>query len=84
MPDALPLAPLVVKERVSVVRLHGEACFYCGVVNKSLRAAGEVLVLGGTRVWQFVTCGCQNTVGVTGSYRQDPRDRATGPGAWPT
>lgn len=60
MPGSLPLAPTVIEGRVSVVRLHGEACFYCGAVNKTLRAAGQVVVRGRTRVWQVATCGCCN------------------------
>jgi hypothetical protein len=59
MPDALPLTPTVIDGSVSIVRLHGEACFDCGSVNKTLRAAGHVVVRGSTRVWQVVTCGCR-------------------------
>jgi hypothetical protein len=59
MPEALPLAPTVVDGRVSIVRLHGEACFFCGAVNKTLRTAGPVVVRGDTHVWQIVTCGCR-------------------------
>jgi hypothetical protein len=59
MPNALPLVPTVVDERVSLVRLHGEACFHCGTVNKTLRTAGHVVVRGSTRVWKIVTCGCR-------------------------
>ncbi|MYS77845.1 hypothetical protein GTY88_46605 [Streptomyces sp. SID5926] len=33
MPNALPPAPTVIEGRVSIVRLHGEACFDCGAVN---------------------------------------------------
>ena len=60
MPDALPLAPIVIEGRVSIVRLHGEACFDCGAVSKTLRAAGHVAVRGSARVWQIVTCGCRS------------------------
>jgi hypothetical protein len=60
MPEALPLTPPVVDGRMSIVRLHGEACFYCGAVNKTLRTAGHVVVRGDTRVWQVVTCGCRS------------------------
>jgi len=62
MPKALPLAPTIVDERVSIVRLHGEACFHCGAVTKTLRAAGHVVVRGGSRVWAIVTCGCRSEV----------------------
>ncbi|EST24407.1 hypothetical protein [Streptomyces roseochromogenus] len=60
MPDTLSLAPTVIDGRVSIVRLHGEACFDCGAVNKTLREAGHVVVRGSTRVWQIVTCGCRS------------------------
>lgn len=62
MPDVLPLAPTVIDGRVSIVRLHGEACFDCGAVSKTLRAAGHVTVRGGIRTWQIVTCGCRRKV----------------------
>jgi hypothetical protein len=60
MPEALPLTPTVVDGHVSIVRLHGEACFHCGAVNKALCTAGHVVVRGDTRVWQIVTCGCRS------------------------
>lgn len=60
MPNALPLEQTVLDGPVSIVRLHGEACFDCGAVDKTLRAAGHVVVRGGTRVWQIVTCGCRS------------------------
>ncbi len=43
----------------SIVRLHGEACFYCGAVHTDLYPAGSVStpVPGGVRVWQIVACG---------------------------
>jgi hypothetical protein len=59
MPNALPLEPTVIDGPVSIVRLHGEACFDCGAVNKTLRAAGHVVVRGSTRAWQIVMCGCR-------------------------
>ncbi|MFB7595777.1 hypothetical protein [Streptomyces sp. NPDC056160] len=62
MPDALPLAPTVIEGRVSIVRLHGEACFDCGAVNKPLREAGQVVVQGSSHVWHIVTCGCRPRV----------------------
>jgi hypothetical protein len=64
MPDALRIAPTVIDEQVSIVRLHGEACFHCGAVHKALRAAGHVVVRGGTRVWRVVTCGCRSKAAV--------------------
>ncbi|MGY1498522.1 hypothetical protein ACW4TU_18315 [Streptomyces sp. QTS52] len=63
MPDALPLAPTVIDGGVSIVRLHGEACFDCGAVGKDLRAAGAVVICGSARVWQTVTCGCRRNAG---------------------
>lgn len=62
MPHALALAPTVIDGPVSIVRLHGEACFDCGAVAKALREAGNVVVRGSTRVWPIVTCGCRNKV----------------------
>ncbi len=62
MPNALPLAPTVVDSSVSIARLHGEACFDCGAVGKSLRAAGNVVVRGSTRVWRIFRCGCRRKV----------------------
>lgn len=46
MPDAPPLTPQVVQSDVSVIRLHGMACFDCGAVNRRLRAAGQVVLRG--------------------------------------
>jgi len=59
MNDAIPPAPTMIEGGVSIARLHGEACFDCGAVTKTLRAAGHVVVRGGARVWQIVTCGCR-------------------------
>ena len=58
VPDSL--APTLIEGRISAVRLHGEACFHCGAVTKTLRAAGHVVVRGGARVWQILTCGCRS------------------------
>lgn len=60
MYDALDVAPTVITRRVSIVRLHGEACFDCGAVHKTLHSAGHVVLSGGTRVWEIFTCGCRN------------------------
>ncbi|MDT0377561.1 hypothetical protein RM572_02070 [Streptomyces sp. DSM 42041] len=45
-------------EHVSIVRLHGEACFYCGAALGRLRPAGSntTPVPGGTREWLLVAC----------------------------
>lgn len=64
MPDVLPRAPVVIHGRVSLVPLHGEACFDCGAIHKTLRAAGHVVIRGSNRVWETVTCGCRSE-GVT-------------------
>jgi hypothetical protein len=43
---------------VSIARLHGEACWWCGAVQTTLRTVGEVStpVDGGHRVWPIVAC----------------------------
>lgn len=64
MRNALPLEPTVIDGPVSIVRLHGEACFHCGAVRKALCAAGHVVVRGSTRVWRIVTCGCRRRAAV--------------------
>lgn len=45
-------------ETTSIVRLYGEACFYCGAVHTELFPAGTVQtpVEGGARVWPIVAC----------------------------
>ncbi|MEV5989537.1 hypothetical protein AB0L85_32095 [Streptomyces sp. NPDC052051] len=58
MANALRLTPMVIDGPVSIARLHGEACFDCGTVGKTLRAAGHVVVRGNSRVWQVAMCGC--------------------------
>jgi hypothetical protein len=43
---------------VSIARLHGEACWHCGAVTRSLAAAGEIVLADGPdREWPVVTCG---------------------------
>jgi hypothetical protein len=81
MPDALPPEPEVIEGPVSIVRLHGEACLFCGAVDKTLRATGHVVVRGSARVWQIVTCGC----GVNGEHTDctPRRPLATAPGRGP-
>ncbi len=59
MSEALALPPTAIDRPVSIARLHGEACFHCGAVSKTLHAAGHITLAGGTRVWPVVTCGCQ-------------------------
>lgn len=60
MHDKFSSPPAVIDGRVSIARLHGEACFDCGAVGKALRASGHVVVRSTPRVWPIVTCGCQN------------------------
>lgn len=59
MPTNQTDAPTVVNRRVSIVRLHGEACFHCGAVSRPLRTAGEVVVRGCLRIWPIRVCGCK-------------------------
>lgn len=61
MSEASPPQPASVQGPVSIARLHGEACFYCGAVTKTLHAAGHVTLNGADRVWPIVTCGCYPT-----------------------
>jgi hypothetical protein len=84
MQEARSLTPTVVDRRVSIVRLHGEACFDCGAVNKPLRVAGEVVVRGATRVWQIRSCGCRRgaprKTQPAGGATQNPATARTAPG----
>lgn len=43
---------------VSIVRLHGEACFTCGAVHAKLTPAGTVttIVDGTDHEWPIVAC----------------------------
>ncbi|MFD5286253.1 hypothetical protein [Streptomyces rubrogriseus] len=56
MPNALPSAPAVIEGRVSIVRLHGEACFDCGAVNivEPDPAAVRILTPGPSRAGDAV------------------------------
>lgn len=85
MSDMLVLPPVVVDRSVSIVRLHGEACFDCGAVNKPLRAAGLVVVRGHERVWQVRSCGsCRGPAParqLAGSTERSPATARTAPGA---
>jgi hypothetical protein len=84
MPDAPPLTPQVVDHDVSIVRLHGMACFDCGAVNRRLRAAGQVVVRGCSHVWPIRTCGCRPEAGTrtaSGTARKTPRAAVTAPGS---
>lgn len=54
-PDAL----LRIEDPVSIARLHGRACWYCGAVARGLRPIGRVQRKIGTRVRTVVSCGCR-------------------------
>ncbi|GFE06823.1 hypothetical protein Scani_30910 [Streptomyces caniferus] len=43
---------------VSIVRLHAEACYWCGTAHSPLTPAGSVTtpVEGGVREWFIVAC----------------------------
>jgi hypothetical protein len=45
-------------ERISIVRLHGEACFSCGAASSRLHPAGSVTtpMPDGAREWPIVAC----------------------------
>lgn len=60
MAAAALVAEGIVHSDISIVRLHGEACFYCGTARRPLRAAGSVAV---TLAWVVVTCGCDRQGG---------------------
>jgi hypothetical protein len=59
MVEVSTAVPPVAVPETSIVRLHGEACFYCGAVHTTLHPAGTVQtpVEGGVRVWPIVACG---------------------------
>ncbi len=43
-------------QAVSIVRLHGEACWHCGATLGELFAAGHITLPGQDRVWPVVVC----------------------------
>lgn len=49
---------------VSIARLHGRACWYCGAVARELSAVGRVRLAARARVWTVVSCGCHAAVRV--------------------
>lgn len=55
---------LPVEGPVSIARLHGRACWYCGAVARGLSAAGSVQLAPDARVWTVVSCGCHSKVRV--------------------
>ena len=62
MSTAEPATPVLVQGPVSIARRHGEACFHCGAVARTLYADGCITVIGSERVWPIVTCGCRRQV----------------------
>ncbi|MFE3124483.1 hypothetical protein ACFXHD_13805 [Streptomyces hydrogenans] len=53
------MAPeLVAGQQVSIARLHGRACWYCGTVTTKMKPAGTVTLAGTTQEWPVVSCGC--------------------------
>lgn len=50
--------PPVIDREVSIARLHGEACWFCGDALRRLYPAGSIRtsVDGGYRVWQVAAC----------------------------
>jgi hypothetical protein len=54
---------LPVNGPVSIARLHGRACWYCGAVARGLKTAGHVQLAAGARVWTVVSCGCHAKAG---------------------
>lgn len=54
----LPTAPPAPPD-ISIVRLHGEACWWCGAALGTLHPAGSVTTAfteGGCREWFIVAC----------------------------
>ncbi|GAB2800266.1 hypothetical protein GCM10027091_35080 [Streptomyces daliensis] len=58
MSKAASTAPDVAHQRISIARLHGEACIDCGAVHQRLFPAGTLRTMTerGARVWSVVTC----------------------------
>jgi hypothetical protein len=53
------MAPMLVEGPVSIARLHGEACWHCGAVTRSLTPVGEIVLADGpAHEWPIVSCGC--------------------------
>jgi hypothetical protein len=59
MADEQAVAPAPVDGPVSIARLHGLACFYCGSVTRTMYADGHIILVGNDTVWPIVTCGCR-------------------------
>ncbi|MFF0428527.1 hypothetical protein ACFYUJ_29555 [Streptomyces sp. NPDC004520] len=50
--------PMFVDRRVSIARLHGQACWHCGAVTRSLVPAGTIVHGDSVTEWPIVSCGC--------------------------
>lgn len=50
--------PLQVAGPVSIARLHGRACWYCGAVAQRMTVVGRVQRAPSKKVWIVVSCGC--------------------------
>lgn len=59
MAEAAQSTPTLIERPVSIARLHGQACFFCGAVHKPMRPAGSVQLRDSDRVWPIVSCGCR-------------------------
>jgi len=55
---ALPAEAPPRGSEISIVRLHGEACYWCGAALGALFPAGtvETPAPGGVQVWPIVAC----------------------------
>lgn len=49
-------APASVVDQPSFVRLHGEACWFCGAVNGPFSCVGTVSLDDDIRAWPVVAC----------------------------
>jgi len=72
--------PLPFEQPVSIVRLHGLACFYCGAVARTLHAAGHITLPGQDRCWPVVTCGCVPVSTTSARTLETPAAADTAPG----
>ncbi|MFE5658391.1 hypothetical protein ACFQ9H_19640 [Streptomyces sp. NPDC056517] len=50
--------PTLVAGQVSIARLHGEACWHCGAVARTLTPAGTIVHIESHQEWPIVACGC--------------------------
>ncbi|AJP00980.1 hypothetical protein TU94_05345 [Streptomyces cyaneogriseus subsp. noncyanogenus] len=62
MSDTRTHEPIRVIQRLSLARLHGHTCWYCGAVARALPLAGRVRRVVSVRVPLIVTFGCDEGV----------------------